>query len=94
MRSLIFEKLEERQLAKTILELPELISEISQNYQVHKLTTYSIELARSFHAFYEKCPILKASQELKNSRIELLYATQIALKTVLDIMGITAPKKM
>ncbi len=94
VKTIILNESAEKELAKKILELPELIEDISKSFQVHKLTTYSIELARAFHSFYEKCPILKAEKDIQASRILLLSATQIALKKVLGIMGISAPKKM
>src|SRR5690606_17782430 len=84
----------EMELAKKILGFPELIKNISKNYQTHLLTKYAIELAKSFHNFYENCPILNADDELKKARLVLLKSAQIALKSVLDIMGISAPEKM
>jgi len=86
---------EEKALIKQLIKLPEIVEGIVGDYQVQKLPTYAIELADSFHRFYEKCPVLKSgNDELTSARLELLKATQIVLKNTLDLMGITAPKKM
>jgi len=50
-------------LIKQLIKLPDLIEEIVGDWQVQKLPFYSIELAKSFHNFYEKCPIIKAGDE-------------------------------
>ncbi|MFA6493309.1 MAG: arginine--tRNA ligase [Patescibacteria group bacterium] len=84
----------EIELIKQLTKLPEIISEISANYQIQRLPSYAMELANAFHGFYEKCPILQAEEELKMARLELLKATQIVLKNTLGLMGISAPEKM
>lgn len=86
---------EEVELIKQLIKFPEIVSEISNDYQVQKLPLYSKELAQSFHHFYEKCPIIKSGDEnLTAARLELLNATKIVLKNTLDLMGISSPKKM
>ncbi len=86
---------EEIALIKQLIKLPELVEEIVGDYQIQKLPTYAIELADSFHRFYEKCPVIKSgSDELTSARLELLKATQIVLKNTLDLMGISSPEKM
>lgn len=86
---------EERALILQLIKFPELVTEISKDYQIQKLPQYSKELAESFHHFYEKCPVINSgSDELTQARLQLLNATQIVLKNTLDLMGISAPKKM
>lgn len=81
-------------LIKELIKFPDLVLEIATDYQVQRLPAYALKLAKSFHNFYEKCPILKAEENVKNARLELLQATQIVLKNTLDLMGISAPERM
>lgn len=91
----LLEKPEELSLIKQLIKLPDLVEEIVGDYQIQKLPTFAIKLAESFHAFYEKCPVISAeNEELTQARIELLKATQIVLKNTLNLMGISAPEKM
>jgi len=53
-----------------------------------------MELANKFHKFYENCRILGEEEQIAQARISLIKATQIILKNILDIMGISAPEKM
>ena len=88
-------KPEEIKLIKQLIQLPELVEEIVGDYQVQKLPLYAIELARVFHHFYEKCPVIQAENpEVSAARIQLLKATQIVLKNTLDLIGVSAPEKM
>lgn len=81
-------------LTKQLSKLLEVIEEIIADYQVQKLPFYTINLAKAFHNFYEQCPILQSTDDLKQARLALLRATQIVLKNTLDLMGISAPEKM
>jgi len=86
---------EEIALIKKLIKLPEIVEEIVGDYQVQKLPTYAIELADSFHRFYEKCPVINSGDaNLTAARLLLLKATQVVLKNTLDLMGISAPEKM
>lgn len=86
---------EEIELIKKLIKLPELVEEIAGDYQVQKLAFYARDLANSFHHFYEKCPVVKASSpELTQARAELLEATKIVLKNTLDLIGVSSPEKM
>ena len=79
----------ELSLIKKLVKFPEIIEVTAQDYQVQRLPYYSLELANHFHKFYEQCRVLG-----NPSRISLIQATQIVLKSVLTLMGIKAPKKM
>lgn len=85
----------EIKLIKKLLKFPELIEEIALNYQVQYLPFYTLELADTFHRFYEKCRVINAkNKELTFARLALIQATQIVLKNSLVLMGISAPEKM
>lgn len=85
----------ETALIKKILDLPMEVSRCAKDYGVHRLTTYAIELARSYHHFYDACRVIQADQpELSKARLELCSATKTALKAAFDLLGVSAPERM
>ncbi len=77
-----------------MMEFPELLGEVSRNYEVHRLARYSMELAREFHNFYEKYRVITEDKNLTSARLGLVMATKIILANALNLMGIKAPNKM
>ena len=62
---------EEARLVKKLLKWPEIIVEVANSYQVHKLPLYATEIAASFHEFYTNCHVIKGKKvderRLKNN---------------------------
>jgi len=81
-------------LIRKLLQFPEIVIDISKNYEVHRLPQYSTEIADAFHRFYENCQVLSEDEELTGARLGLVRATQVVLAEVLGLMGITAPERM
>lgn len=84
----------ELNLIRQIIKLPEIVEDTARDYQVQRLPYYSLELANSFHRFYEQCRVLDKDKKIAQARINLIKATQIVLKNTLGLMGINAPEKM
>lgn len=80
-------------LAKHLLQYPDLLKKVGQDFGVHALPQYTIEVARLFHAFYAKCRVIEDNR-VNASRYALIRATQIVLRNALNLMGISAPKSM
>ena len=89
---------QETELIEQMAQLPNVIASIVtfDEYPVHYLTFYAIDLAKKFHAFYDKCRVIDEDNlELTAARIELVRATQIVLGIVMrDLIGIDAPERM
>lgn len=83
----------EAQLIKQFLKWPELVTEVAESYQVHRLPFYALELSTAFHEFYTQCRVI-SGQTADPQRLKLVQATQIILQHVLSTMGITAPERM
>ncbi len=90
----LLKEVAEIDLIRELNILPELVLDVAQSYEVHKLTTYAKSLADKFHKFYEKCKVIGEDEELQKARLTLLLASKIVLKNTLDILGIEAPEKM
>ncbi|MBI2024153.1 arginine--tRNA ligase [Candidatus Giovannonibacteria bacterium] len=87
-----FKHASERALAMKILRLPELLADVSRDFQVQRLTTYAYELAQIFSAFYRDVKVIGSEREA-----ELLYLvskTKETLADALTILGISLPEKM
>lgn len=87
----------ERELAliKKILELPEIVARCASDYGVHRLTTYAVELARSYHHFYDACRVIQPDQpNLSRARLALCEAARIGLSASLNLLGVSAPERM
>jgi len=91
--SLLKEK-EERELIVKLIKFPEIVQEVSEDYGVHRLTTYAMEIASSFHSFYNAQKVITEDEKLTKARLQLCLATKIVLKNVLFLMGISVPNKM
>lgn len=79
---------EELGLLRTFCRFPEVVEETAKTYSPHLLCAYLFDLTQKFNLFYEKCPILKAEDELKRLRLMLVEATAQLLKNGLYLLGI------
>jgi len=85
----------EQALIRKILDLPMEVARCAEDYEVHRLTTYAVELARTYHHFYDACRVILPDQpELSKARLALCESARIALKATLDLVGVSAPERM
>lgn len=82
-------------LLKKIADLPHEVARAAADYGVHRLTTYVVELARTYHHFYDGCRVLQAENPGQTAaRLQLCRAAALGLKCGLAVLGISAPEKM
>lgn len=82
-------------LIRKICDLPYEVQRCAEDYGVHRLATYAIELARTYHHFYDACRVIQPEElALSRARLALCEATRTALKATLDLLGISAPQRM
>ncbi|HEV7708821.1 MAG TPA: arginine--tRNA ligase [Asanoa sp.] len=84
----------EHALALELLGFPAIIDEVAETLQFHKLTVYLLALAGAFTTFYDQCPVLKAEDETRASRLVLCALTGRVIKQGLALLGITTPDRM
>lgn len=84
----------ETALAKQLAKFPEEIKKAVQNFEPHKLTFYSTDLAEAFHAFYNSHKILGEAGDVMGARLLLAKATKTTLANALRLLGISAPERM
>jgi len=84
----------EFQLAKKLTQFAEIVPPVLNDFRPNLLANYLFELANAFHGFYEACPVLKAEEPARSTRLALCELTARTLKTGLDLLGIAVPEKM
>jgi arginyl-tRNA synthetase len=85
----------ERRLAVELLELETAVRAVADGLAPHKLTTYLFDLATTFSAFFENCPVLRAEDPaVRASRLLLCKTTRKSLAVGLGLLGIGAPERM
>jgi arginyl-tRNA synthetase len=85
----------ERALAMHLLGFGDVVGEVGDTYEPHRLAGYLFELAQAFSAFYENCPVLKAERdEVKESRLTLCALVFRVMTTGLDLLGLESPEQM
>ncbi|MDD5396836.1 MAG: arginine--tRNA ligase, partial [Candidatus Moranbacteria bacterium] len=85
----------ELSLIKELNKFPELVGEISDSYEVHKLPQYAIRIADKFHSFYDACRVIDCeNEELTKARLSLVNAVRIVLAETLYLIGVDAPEHM
>jgi arginyl-tRNA synthetase len=92
--SIVVNEPSERALALKILAFSDVVEQVASELEPHRLCGFLFELAQAFSVFYERCPVLKAEPEIRESRLTLSAATLQALVTGLDLLGIVAPQRM
>jgi arginyl-tRNA synthetase len=85
---------EERTLALRLLQFGETVPTVLEEFRPNLLANYLFELANSFHSFYEKCPVLRAEEGVRESRLTLCNLSARVLSQGLSLLGIHAPERM
>lgn len=84
----------ELDLAKFILRFPEAIELATEDYRPNFICSYLYDLACKFSVFYERCPVLKADEPARASRLLLCQLTAGVLRRGLDLLGIETIEQM
>ncbi|ENN96050.1 arginyl-tRNA ligase [Methanocaldococcus villosus KIN24-T80] len=81
---------EEKELIKLLYEFRDVIEECAKKRRVHVLANYLIELSKAFNRFYNNCPILKAEEKIRKTRLAIVKITKYVLELGLSLLGIRA----
>lgn len=91
---IVFAQPAERALAVELLGFAGVVGEVERSLDLHQLAWYLHRLATVFSAFYERCPVLRAPDDLRESRLLLAELTARTLRQGLDLLGIRTPERM
>jgi len=84
----------ERALALELAQFPRVVQRTAETLKPHRLCQYLFELATAFTAFYQACPVLRADEPVRSSRLALCALTARVLAKGLELLGIAAPETM
>ena len=84
----------EKKLLRRMAILPKLLSEFDENLLIKPIANYAYELASEFNDFYEKAPVLRASEDVRRFRLGIVMAFKITLANVLRLLGIPLMEEM
>ena len=81
-------------LGKQLLRFADTVHDAARSSEPHQLCEHLFALAKLFSAFFEQCPVLKAEEPQRHSRLLLCWLTQRQLARGLGLLGIDAPDRM
>jgi arginyl-tRNA synthetase len=79
---------EELELAKRLGALPDAVARVTGDHEPNHLCLHLYEVAQSFSRFYEACPVLKADEPARTSRLALCDVSARQLRSGLGLLGI------
>ena len=85
---------QERALALAVLGFDSAVADTLEKFSPHRLCTYLYDLATAFTSFYEHCPVLKADEPTRTSRLVMCDVTARVMECGLALLGIDAPEQM
>ncbi|MFY1655027.1 arginine--tRNA ligase [Solwaraspora sp. WMMB762] len=84
----------EHALALELANFGAVVTGVEQTLEFHRLAGYLHTLATTFSGFYEHCPVLRAEDEVRDSRLALCDLTARVLRQGLHLLGIATPDRM
>jgi len=87
-----FETPVEKKLALTLMQFNDVVEVAANNATPHMLCEYLYVVAKTFHGFYEECPVANSSHE--KERLILLKATEQVLGTGMNLLGVIELDRM
>ena len=84
----------EIQLIDLISRFPGEVQRAAAEYKPLIIATNVYEIAKAFASFYDACPVMQASPDIREGRLRLVAATKTVLANALMLLGITAPEMM
>jgi|TARA_Y100000310_G_scaffold332779_1_gene408996 arginyl-tRNA synthetase len=90
----VLEETAEQRLAVKLLQFSECIDAVAEECLPNLLCNYLYELAGLFMSFYEACPVLKAAEPVRSSRLLLSAISAETLRMGLGLLGIETVEQM
>ncbi|EDY36101.1 arginyl-tRNA synthetase [Aciduliprofundum boonei T469] len=85
---------QEIKLLKLMAKYPSMVENAVRRLSPYIMARYAYTLASQFNQFYRDCPVLKADDNTRNTRLAIVKAFKKLIKDVLELLGIEAPEKM
>ncbi|RKX71145.1 arginine--tRNA ligase, partial [candidate division WOR-3 bacterium] len=90
----LLNKPEERDLMIELLKFPDIILAVVNKLEPQKLVYYLIDLATTFHHFYERHRVVSEDRAMSRARLYLVDTLRKVISKGLDLLGVSAPQEM
>jgi arginyl-tRNA synthetase len=84
----------EVELIDWLSRFPSEVQRAAAEYKPLAIASSAYDIAKAFAGFYDACPVVQASPEVRDARLRLVAATRQTLANALALLGITAPEVM
>ena len=85
---------DEINIARLLYDFPKVVIDSCEKNEPYFITRHVVEISKAFNKFYNSTQIIIDDEEMKKSRLMLVYVTKTVIKTALGLLGIDAPNKM
>ncbi|MBW1898744.1 MAG: arginine--tRNA ligase [Deltaproteobacteria bacterium] len=85
---------EEIQIIRQLIGYPETVRASAELMEPHRITYYLMNLASSFHSYYNKHKVLTDDPDLTEARLYLVLAVKKIIRNGLTLLGVSAPDKV
>jgi arginyl-tRNA synthetase len=84
----------EVELIDWLSRFPSEVQRAAAEYKPLAIASIAYDIAKAFAGFYDACPVVQASPEVRDARLRLVAAAKYVLANALALLGITAPEVM
>lgn len=81
-------------LLEKLAHFPGTIIEAARQREPHRLTAYLLDLAGTFHSYYNRNRFINDDRDLTKARLLVATAVKTVLRQGLYLLGVSAPEKM
>ena len=85
---------EELELAKRLAAFPDALERVVAEHEPNHLCAHLFEVAQAFSRFYEACPVLKAEEPARSSRLALCDVSARTIRSGLGLLGIDVLERL
>lgn len=85
---------EEQDAIKLLARFPDVVEEAARELEPHRIVFFLIELAGTFHRFYNRHRIIAPDEGVRASRLYLAAVVRRVLYLGLNLLGVRAPESM
>lgn len=81
-------------ILKLLARFPEEIADAAEAFEPHKISTYLMRLAQTYHRFYTEHRVISDDDLKTQTNLALCDAVRITIKNGLKLLGVSAPESM
>jgi arginyl-tRNA synthetase len=84
----------EQAIIKLVWQFADLVTEVAEDKEVHKLAFQALEIATKFHEFYEQGQIITLPEVQAQQKLYFVQQISVAMSSILQLLGLKPLTKM